>query len=126
MAEKKKVLLVDDDPEILALLRLQLQQAGREVVVTTHPLMVPRLVREHRRDLIVCDINMDELSGGDVARDLAADETTRDIPFLFLSALVTDSEVDEEGNVGEFAMISKSAPREAILARISSMLGNAG
>ena len=119
----KKILLVDDDAEILALLRLQLQKDGRDVVITTHPSMVARLVREEKPDLIVCDINMEELSGGEVARELAGDDATRGIPFLFLSSLVTEAESDADGHIGEFAMISKSASRPKILARISSMLG---
>ena len=118
----KKILLVDDDAEILALLRLHLQKEGHEVVITTHPSMVPRLVREEKPDLIVCDINMEERSGGEVARDLAGDAATRSIPFLFLSSLVTEAESDADGHIGEFAMISKSAPRTKILARISSLL----
>lgn len=122
MADKKTILLIDDDAEILALLRLQLKKEGYEVQVTTHPSMVMRLVQADRPDLIVCDINMEERSGGEVARLLAADSTTRNIPFLFLSSLVEESEIDEEGKVGEFAMMSKSAPREEILSRIARML----
>jgi CheY-like chemotaxis protein len=122
MADKKKVLLVDDDAEILALLRLLLQNAGHEVVVTTHPSMVLRLVHEESPDLIVCDINMDERTGGEVVADLAGDPQGKEIPFLFLSSLVKEEEIDADGRVGGLAMISKSAPREKILERIGSML----
>ena len=124
MADRKKVLLVDDDPDILLLLKHGLEKQGRDVVVTRHPSMVLRLVKEESPDLIVCDIRMDERSGDQVVRDLAMSANASRIPFMFLSSTVRDDEVQEDGTVNGVWMMSKAAPRDEILARISQLLGD--
>ena len=122
MGEKKKVLLVDDDPDILTLLKSKIEKnLNYEVALTRHPSMILRLVDEESPDLIVCDIDMDERSGFKVAADLAADREGREIPFLFLTSLVDDSDVAPDGTVGDIWMMSKSSPMEEILGRIQSL-----
>ena len=123
MAEKKTVLLVDDDADILLLLKHGLEKQGRNVVVTRHPSMVLRLVKESAPDLIVCDIKMDERSGDQVALDLASHATANKIPFVFLSSTVPESAIGTDGTVNGVWMLSKDAPKEQILARISELLG---
>lgn len=123
MGEKKTVLLVDDDADILVLLKHGLEKQGRNVVVTRHPSMVLRLVKESSPDLIVCDIKMDERSGDQVALDLAHHATANKIPFVFLSSTVPPSAVGADGTVNGVWMMSKDAPKEQILARISELLG---
>ena len=123
MAERKKILLVDDDPDILVLLEAKLKShLDCDVVSTTHPSKVLQLTADEAPDLIVCDIDMDERPGGRVAIDLAGDDAGREVPFLFLSSLVKDHEVDEEGMVDGVWTMSKSSPMEEILARISRIL----
>jgi CheY-like chemotaxis protein len=123
MAEKKTVLLVDDDADILLLLKHGLEKQGRNVVVTRHPSMVLRLVKESAPDLIVCDIKMDERSGDQVALDLASHATANRIPFVFLSSTVPENAIGADGTVNGVWMLSKDSPKEQILARISELLG---
>ena len=123
MPDKKTVLLVDDDADILTLLKHGLEKQGRNVVVTRHPSMVLRLVKETAPDLIVCDIKMDERSGDQVALDLAGHATANKIPFVFLSSTVPTTAIGADGTVNGVWMLSKDAPKEQILARISELLG---
>ena len=118
----KKVLLVDDDADILTLLKRGLEMQGRQVVITRHPSMVLRLVKEEQPDLIVCDVRMDERSGDQVVRDLATSDTASKIPFVFLTSTVPDESVGDDGTVNGVWMLSKGAPKEEILARIAQIL----
>jgi CheY-like chemotaxis protein len=123
MSEKKTVLLIDDDADILTLLKHGLEKQGRNVVVTRHPSMVLRLVKETKPDLIVCDIRMDERSGDQVALDLAGHASANRIPFVFLSSTVRPDEIQADGTVNGIWMMSKATPKELILARIAELLG---
>lgn len=119
----KKVLLVDDDPDILAFLETTLgNQLGCETIKTDRPSGVIELVRESRPDLIICDIDMDERPGGQVAVDLASDDIGRDVPLVFLSARIDESVVNQDGTVEGVWMLSKSSPPEEIVDRIRQIL----
>ena len=120
MSDKKKILAVDDDPDVLALLSQRLEKEGFAVVVTAEPDEVVTLVKSERPDLIICDIDMGTKPGGEVAAELDADDATRDTPLIFLSSLV---EADASGTeVGGWPMFSKSASTKQLVAAISEML----
>lgn len=123
MPGKKTVLLVDDDADILTLLKHGLEKQGRNVVVTRHPSMVLRLVKETAPDLIVCDIRMDERSGDQVALDLAGNAKAAKIPFIFLSSTVAEDEIGQDGTVNGVWMMSKASTKEQIFDRINQLLG---
>ena len=114
---KRKLLVVDDDEAVLHYLRTKLG-ARYELTLTRAPEDVLELARKQRPDLILCDIDMPGPDGGDVSSALFGDEQTRDIPVLFLSVLVKEG----DQQVGGRAAISKSAPLEALFARIESLL----
>jgi len=123
MNTKKRVLVVDDDPAVTDLLQAKLA-AHYEVIATNRPTQALGLARTQRPDLIVCDVDMPGMDGGEVCRALTDDATTRDIPFLYLSSIVSPAEVDDLGGlVGGRPGISKRAPVAEIVARIVSMIG---
>ena len=112
---KAKLLVVDDDEAVLEFLRIKLG-SRYEVFTTSASGEVLRLARNVRPDLIVCDLDMPGMDGGDVSAALFADDATRDIPVLFLSVLV------KEGQVGGRHAISKGAPLPELIARIESLI----
>ena len=113
---RRRLLVVDDDEAVLEYLRVKL--ASRfEVLLNSDSKHVLDLARSERPDLILCDIDMPGMDGGDVSAALFADEKTRDIPVLFLSALLSD-----EKQVGGRHAIAKSAPVAELVARIESLL----
>jgi len=86
-AQVAHIQIIDDDPEILALLSSMLAKQGYVVrAAITGALALPS-ARKHPPDLILLDIMMPEMSGYEVCERLKADERTRDIPVIFLSAL---------------------------------------
>ena len=113
---KRKLLVVDDDEAVLDYLRAKLG-ARYELLAVSEAERVLELARLGRPDLILCDIDMPGMDGGDVSAALFADDATRDIPVLFLSALLSATQ-----QVGGRHAIAKSAPVEQLIARIESLL----
>ena len=113
--KKRKLLVVDDDEAVLEFLRAKLG-ARYELLAVSDAARVVGIARDAHPDLILCDIDMPEMDGGDVSAALFADDETRDIPVLFLSALLGG-----EQQVGGRAAIAKSAPIGELVARIEAL-----
>jgi CheY-like chemotaxis protein len=122
MDSKKKLLLVDDDEAVFEFLSLKL---GRELAIVYCASAGEALERlaQSRPDLILCDVDLPGLDGGDLSAALFADGSARDIPFLFLTALLTPTDLAARDNqLAGRAAISKQAPVEEILRRIRAAL----
>lgn len=118
----KKILAVDDDPDITQLVKTKLEKTGRFSVVTTNSgAKALELARIELPDLVLCDIDMPDKFGGEVAEDLAGIPETKDIPILFLSSLVRPNDV-QNGKVGGRLMVSKSSNSKELIARIDALL----
>ena len=83
--KRRSLLLVDDDPEILTLLRAKLADEPFELLTAVEGESALNIVRTQKPDLVVLDINLPGLSGLEVCRSLRADKDTRDIPIIILS-----------------------------------------
>jgi len=81
-----RVLVVDDDESIRALVRHQLAQAGYEVVVAEDAIVAGHIVLGGAPDLIVLDVTMPYMSGFEFAAVLNADATLPFIPVIFLTS----------------------------------------
>jgi CheY-like chemotaxis protein len=99
----RRVLVVDDERSIRLLCRVNLVASGMEVLEASNGREGLELARRQRPDLVLLDVMMPELDGWTVARELAADEQTRDIPIVFLTARAdpADRQLGEQlGGVG--------------------------
>jgi len=119
---RKKILLVDDDEAVLDYMQAKLGP-HYDLVTTNAPDNVERLARKEKPDLIVCDVDMPEMDGGDVSAALYASEETRGIPVLFLTGLASPQDLKHaRDQIGGRPAISKNAPANELLARIASLL----
>jgi len=82
----RRVLVVDDEHAIRLLCRVNLAASGIDVVEADNGRAALELARRERPDLVLLDVMMPEVDGWTVARELAADEQTREIPVVFLTA----------------------------------------
>lgn len=91
---KKRIMLVDDEAAFTRLMKLVLEMGGRYEVVcentATHALATARACHP---DLILLDVVMPEMDGGDVAAQIKADPALKRIPIIFLTALINGKEV---------------------------------
>jgi CheY-like chemotaxis protein len=93
-----------------------------ELFSTTNPRQAVALAREEQPDVILCDIDMPEMSGGDVAAVLSGDPQTAFIPLVYLTALVSPEEArDLGGDVGGRPGVSKRAPLSELVRVIESV-----
>jgi DNA-binding response OmpR family regulator len=119
------VLVIDDERSIRLLCRVNLSASGIEVIEAPDGRAGLELARSERPDLVLLDVMMPEVDGWTVARELAADEATRDIPVVFLTARAehADKRLGRElGGVGylvkPFDPVSIAAFIEDVLERI--------
>ena len=118
MDEKKKILLIDDDEAIINYLVAKLAK-NYELVSTTQPRKAVALAKTERPDVILCDIDMPDFGGGDVAAALAEDPQTAHIPLIYLTSLVSPQEAQEmDGFVGGRPGVAKKATLAELLRRI--------
>jgi CheY-like chemotaxis protein len=82
----RRVLVADDERAIRLLCSVNLSASGVEVVEAENGREALELARRERPDLVLLDVMMPDVDGWTVARELAADDRTRDIPIVFLTA----------------------------------------
>ena len=124
LSVRKTILVLDDDP---AALRALQDLLGNEfdVVASDRPQLAVALAKEHRPDLIVCDIDMPLVDGGVVSAALWGDDATRAIPLLFLTALATPLQLaGRGGQVGGRPAVSKRATNEEVLAQVRYLVAD--
>jgi OmpR family response regulator RpaB len=119
------VLVVDDERAIRLLCRVNLAASGMDVLEASDGRQALEVARKARPDLVLLDVMMPEVDGWTVARELAADERTRDIPIIFLTARAdpSDRRLGEQlGGVGylvkPFDPVSIGDVVEDVLVRI--------
>ena len=119
---RRRVLVVDDDPDMLNLLKARL--GGRyDVTSTSAPKQVLALARQQKPAVIVCDVHMPELDGVEISKALQADKELRHIPLLFLTGLVSPEEIRRlSGQLGGRPAVSKREPVEKLIERIEALL----
>ena len=84
--ESGKVLLIEDEQDVLDLLRYNLKRAGFAVDVARDGLAGLKAAREDAPDLVVLDLMLPEMRGEDVCRELKSDPDTSGIPVIMLTA----------------------------------------
>jgi two-component system phosphate regulon response regulator PhoB len=120
-----KILLVDDEPAQLELLRYNLEKAGFETIKAENGRDAILLTEEHEPDLVVLDWMMPEASGIDVCRELRSRAQTRLLPIIMVSARGEEGDRSLGLDSGADDYISKPfSPRE-LIARIKAVLRRA-
>jgi two-component system phosphate regulon response regulator PhoB len=84
--EERRILIVDDEPDVTELLEFKLKQAGFLVRAINDPLRVLGLARDLRPEVIILDMMMPDLNGLQLLKMIRTDALLRDTPVLFLTA----------------------------------------
>lgn len=119
---KADILVIDDTPENLALLSQILKDKGYKVRSVTKASTGLRGAKAAPPDLILLDVKMPEMNGYEVCQRLKAEEVTRDIPVIFISALGDVLDKVKAFEVGGVDYITKPLQVEEVLARIETHL----
>jgi DNA-binding response OmpR family regulator len=97
---KPLVLVADDDPDILSLVSLRLEKAGYDVVSADDGRKAYDLVQERRPDAAILDVRMPEMDGLELIRCIRADERSKDMLLIALSARVREANIAEGLDAG--------------------------
>ncbi|MGL5794496.1 MAG: response regulator, partial [Waterburya sp.] len=119
---KADILAIDDTPENLALLSQMLTAKGYKVRSVTKGSTAIRGAKAVPPDLILLDVKMPEMNGYEVCKQLKADERTRNVPVIFISALGDVFDKVKAFQVGGVDYITKPFQVEEVLARLDTHL----
>ena len=116
------ILVVDDQPINVQLLKRKLEREGIRVTAAYNGLEALDLTKKVMPDLILLDVMMPDMDGIEVCQRLQADETTRGIPVIFITARTTKESKLEGLGVGAVDYITKPVDLDETLARVQTQL----
>ncbi len=117
-----KVLVVDDDPVILKLLRVNFEMEGYVVVSASDGQQALDMARAEHPDVVLLDVMMPVMDGLDVSRALRADEATRELPIVLVSAKAQASDLERGMDAGADDYITKPFDPLELLDRVGQVL----
>lgn len=121
----KKILVVDDEENELLLLDLILSKAGHSVTTSDNGKEALFLAKSICPDLVIVDLSMPDMDGGQVAEELKLQPETRDVPVLFLTGLYTKEQEDERGHMIAGNMIlAKPCESKKLLTIVNTLLSS--
>ncbi len=121
---KKRILIIDDEQDLCRVVKLNLERTKQyEVFFATDGRSGIEIARNQRPDLILLDIRMPGMSGGEIAEELLDDPSTGTIPIIFLTALVKKDEVAKQsGYISGRPFIAKPVTTQDLIKRIEEEL----
>ena len=122
MKDKPVILIVDDQPQNIELLEAYLVGQGYEIVKAASGLEALEKLKFNQIDLVLLDIMMPKMSGLEVLEKLRADEKTRAIPVVMVTALKETEDKVKALEAGCDDFISKPVDKVELLARVKSIL----
>ena len=99
---KKVVLIAEDDKAIVEVMNIILNEAGYETVVVAEGGGVIPAVRDKKPDLLLLDIWLSGEDGGELAKKLKADEATKDVPIVMISANTETEQIAKDSGADGF------------------------
>ena len=116
-------MIVDDDPDVLSVLYERLNAKGYAVIAATNGPQALEMARNQHPDLVVLDILMTGMYGGEVAAALHEWSDTKDIPIIFLSCLYSNKEdAKKDLMIGKHEYMAKPYDPEKLIAEIEKIL----
>jgi DNA-binding response OmpR family regulator len=119
----KKVLIADDEPNIVISLEFLLQREGFAVLVAVDGEEALARARAERPDLVLLDVMMPKMNGFDVCQALRADPELASMRILMLTAKGRDTEVSKGLGLGADAYVTKPFSTKELVAQVRSLLG---
>ncbi|MDX1824214.1 MAG: response regulator [Thiohalomonadales bacterium] len=122
---KKRILVVDDEPALTRMVKLNLERTGDyEVRTENQGSMALEAAREFKPDLILLDVMMPDMSGDEVSAQMKEDEELSKIKYVFMTAIVTKDETETMGsNIGGNEFLAKPVKTDELIATIERVLG---
>jgi DNA-binding response OmpR family regulator len=121
---KQRILVVDDDKEVVRLMRAYLEQAGYEVLAAYDGETAIHTLRREKPDLVLLDLMLPDRDGYDITRLVRADATLAHIPIIMLTARVEDTDKIIGLEIGADDYVTKPYNPREVVARVRARLRN--
>lgn len=118
----KKILIADDEPNIVISLEFLMKREGFDVTVATDGEEAVNRIRGDRPDLVLLDVMMPKKSGFEVCQEIKADPELQSTRILMLTAKGRDTEVSKGLALGADAYMTKPFSTKELVERVRSML----
>ncbi|PRY65711.1 response regulator receiver protein [Vreelandella songnenensis] len=118
-----KVLIVDDEPNIVLSIEFLMEQAGFEVISAADGEQAIERVGTDTPDIILLDISLPGMSGFDVLEALRSRPTTAQLPIIMLTAHGREVEREKGAALGASAYITKPFSTQALVEQVQTLLG---
>jgi DNA-binding NarL/FixJ family response regulator len=125
VGNQKKLLLIDDDPNLILLVKDYLEFRGYEVVTAENGREALEVLESATPDMIICDVMMPEMDGYSLVSTIRAEPKTSWIPVLFLSAKGQSQDRVKGLNIGADVYMVKPFEPEELVAQVESSLKQA-
>lgn len=119
---KKKIMIVDDDPDALAMMEKILSNEGYELIKVSNATEVGLKAAQMNPDLILLDFLMPELDGFQVCRALRESEITEDVPIMAVTCLTKEEDIERIFEAGADDYLAKPFKVEQLLEKTSELL----
>jgi DNA-binding response OmpR family regulator len=121
-----RILIADDEPNILISLEYLMKRQGHEVFVARDGQQALDLLRELRPRLLLLDVMMPRKSGFEVCQELRADDDLKDTLVLMLTAKGRDTDVAKGMGVGADAYMTKPFSTQELVRKVNDLLAGEG
>jgi DNA-binding response OmpR family regulator len=118
-----RILIVDDEPNIVVPLEFLMRREGYEVATAVDGEAALRAVAERTPDLVILDVMLPRMSGFEVCRSLRADPRLSALRILMLSAKGREAEIEKGLGLGADAYVTKPFSTRELVARVRALLG---
>jgi CheY-like chemotaxis protein len=121
---KVKILCVDDEPKFTRMMRFNLEKTGfYKVQEVNDAKQVVETAEQFKPDLIMLDVMMPEMDGGDVDTRLKSHPLLKDVPVIFVTAVVAQSEASRQGcSSGGLLFLAKPVTLDVLIETIETNL----
>src|ERR1043166_6101462 len=120
---KRKVLLVDDDPDLVEVINKALDDDGRfEVRIAANGFDAGMMVKEYRPDLIILDVMLPDINGKEVCQRVRADNTLEGVHIICINGMIEDDKIQDLKLSGADDFLHKPFEIEALIDRMCGLL----
>jgi DNA-binding response OmpR family regulator len=123
MSGKARILVIDDEIDICDFSKMVLERTGKfEVTASQDAVQGLHLAKRDAPDLILLDINMPDIDGGQLAQDLREDEATKEIPIIFITGLINKEEGKNTEKIGKNFYMAKPVTPKELIAKVETVI----
>ena len=120
----KKILIVEDEPDIMDLAEVRLKYSGYEIIAATDAEKALAILQKHTPDLILMDLLLPKMQGDELCKKLKSDDRYKNIPIiLFTASAIRTSLTEKIKEIGADDCIMKPFEPEELLRKIKKIIG---